>query len=126
MRLHLLAATMTAGLIGATAVGAHTSSTGQDYSKYRQPNGASCCSGFDCRPARYEVRPDGTIVMFPDERPVPIPRERIVQPPSDDGLAHWCGALHRDGRATTFCAILPHQNAAAPGRRHASAGGTAW
>ena len=52
---------------------AHESSTGQDYTKYRQRNGMSCCSGHDCRPARYEVKSDGTLVMFPEGRPVSIP-----------------------------------------------------
>jgi hypothetical protein len=90
---------------------AHESSTGQDYSKYRQRNGMSCCSGHDCRPARYEVKSDGTLVMFPEGRPVPIPGDRVTQMPSDDGLGHWCGVLHGNGGATTFCAILPLQAA---------------
>ncbi|HWB44041.1 MAG TPA: hypothetical protein VG900_01250 [Hyphomicrobiaceae bacterium] len=90
---------------------AHRAVTGQDYTKYRQRNGMSCCSGHDCRPAKYEIRKDGTIVMFPDGRAVVIPADRVNQLPSDDGLGHWCGLLNRDGSATTFCAILPSRTA---------------
>ena len=86
---------------------AHEAQTGQDYTKYRQRNGMSCCSGHDCRPARYELKPDGSVVMYPDGRAVSIPGDRVTQDPSDDGLAHWCGVLHGNGSATTFCAILP-------------------
>ena len=90
---------------------AHESHTGQDYTKYRQRNGMSCCSGHDCQPTRYEVKSDGALVMFPQGRPVSIPGDRVTLMPSDDGLAHWCGVLHRDGGVTTFCAILPLQAA---------------
>jgi hypothetical protein len=86
---------------------AHEAQTGQDYTKYRQRNGMSCCSGHDCRPARYELKPDGSVVMYPEGRAVSIPGDRVTQDPSDDGLAHWCGVLHGNGSATTFCAILP-------------------
>jgi len=86
---------------------AHEAQTGQDYTKYRQRNGMSCCGGHDCRPARYELRPDGSVVMFPEGRAVSIPGDRVTQEPSDDGLGHWCGVLHGNGSATTFCAILP-------------------
>ena len=105
---------------------AHESQTGQDYTKYRQRNGTSCCSGHDCRPTRYEVKADGTLVMFPEARAVSIPHDRITQMPSDDGLGHWCGVLHRNGAATTFCAILPLQAASkeVPGVTTASAHGT--
>ena len=67
---------------------AHESPTGQDYTKYRQRNGMSCCSGHDCRPARYETRSDGALVMFPEGRTVAVPSDRVTQMPSDDGLAH--------------------------------------
>src|SRR5262245_31343888 len=86
---------------------AHEAQTGQDYTKYRQRNGMSCCSGHDCRPARYELKPDGSVVMFPEGRAVSVPGDRVTQDPSDDGLGHWCGVLHANGSATTFCAILP-------------------
>jgi len=86
---------------------AHEAQTGQDYTKYRQRNGMSCCGGHDCRPTRYELRPDGSVVMFPEGRAVSIPGDRVTQEPSDDGLGHWCGVLHGNGSATTFCAILP-------------------
>ena len=92
------------------AAGAHESHTGQDYSKYRQSNGASCCNGEDCRPAKYEYRRDGTLVMYPEGREVSIPGDRVNSMPSDDGMAHWCGVLHRNGEITTFCAILPVQS----------------
>jgi hypothetical protein len=90
---------------------AHEAPTGQDYSKYRQPNGASCCSGHDCRPVHYEFKPDGTLVMFPEGQPVPIPGDRVSHMPSDDGRGHWCGVLHQNGQSTTYCAILPLQSA---------------
>jgi hypothetical protein len=102
-------ATLTSALMGAclSSPQAHEAQTGQDYTKYRQRNGMSCCSGHDCRPTRYELRPDGSLVMFPEGRAISIPGDRVTEDPSDDGLAHWCGVLHRNGGATTFCAILP-------------------
>ncbi|HSR82513.1 MAG TPA: hypothetical protein VLL28_17210 [Hyphomicrobiaceae bacterium] len=100
---------LTSALLGAGLCfpQAHEAQTGQDYTKYRQRNGMSCCSGHDCRPARYELKPDGSVVMYPEGRAVSIPGDRVTQDPSDDGLAHWCGVLHGNGSATTFCAILP-------------------
>jgi hypothetical protein len=86
---------------------AHEAQTGQDYTKYRQRNGMSCCSGQDCRPTRYEVKADGSVVMFPDGTPVSVPGDRVTQEPSEDGMGHWCGILHGNGGATTYCAILP-------------------
>jgi hypothetical protein len=115
-RAALAAAALGAGIHLAWA---HDSHTGQDYTKYRQRNGASCCNGHDCRPTRFEVRSDGALVMFPEGRAVSVPGDRVNQEPSDDGLAHWCGVLHRNGEATTFCAILPVQSAARPGMRTA-------
>ena len=107
MRFFIVA--LTSALLGAGLCfpQAHEAQTGQDYTKYRQRNGMSCCSGHDCRPARYELKPDGSVVMYPEGRPVSIPGDRVTQDPSDDGLAHWCGVLHGNGSATTFCAILP-------------------
>ena len=107
MRFFIVA--LTSALLGAGLCfpQAHEAQTGQDYTKYRQRNGMSCCSGHDCRPARYELKPDGTVMMFPEGRAVSIPGDRVTQDPSDDGLAHWCGVLHGNGSATTFCAILP-------------------
>jgi hypothetical protein len=104
-----MVATLTSAIMGAclSCPQAHEAQTGQDYTKYRQRNGVSCCGGQDCRPTRYELRPDGSLVMFPEGRAVSIPGDRVTQDPSDDGLAHWCGVLHRNGGATTFCAILP-------------------
>lgn len=88
---------------------AHEAVTGQDYSKFRQRNGASCCSGQDCRPVRYQIRPDGAVVMFPNDRPVVVPQNRLNEQFSDDGFAHWCGVIAPGGNAYTFCAILPRQ-----------------
>jgi len=107
MRLFLVALMSAALGAGLSVPQAHESLTGQDYTKYRQRNGMSCCSGHDCRPARYELKPDGSVVMFPEGRAVSIPGDRVTQEPSDDGLGHWCGVLHNNGSATTFCAILP-------------------
>ena len=107
MRFFLVALMSAALGAGVSIPQAHESQTGQDYSKYRQRNGMSCCSGHDCRPARYELKPDGSVVMFPEGRAVTIPGDRVTQEPSDDGLGHWCGVLHGNGSATTFCAILP-------------------
>jgi len=107
MRFFLVALMSFALGAGVSVPQAHESQTGQDYTKYRQRNGMSCCSGHDCRPARYELKPDGSVVMFPEGRAVSIPRDRVTEEPSDDGLGHWCGVLHGNGSATTFCAILP-------------------
>jgi len=89
---------------------AHEAATGQNYEKFRQPNGASCCNDRDCRPVNFVTRADG-VLMFPDGRPVAVPNDRISRLPSDDGLAHWCGVLRPNGEATTYCAILPLQAA---------------
>ena len=106
---HYMIVALTGAVLGAclSPPQAHEAETGQDYSKYRQRNGMSCCSGHDCRPTRYELKPDGSVVMFPEGWAVSIPGDRVIEDPSDDGLAHWCGVLHRNGSATTFCAILP-------------------
>jgi hypothetical protein len=115
--MRFLIVALTSALMGAglSFPQAHEAQTGQDYTKYRQRNGMSCCSGHDCRPARYEVKPDGSVVMYPEGRAVSIPGDRVTQDPSDDGLAHWCGVLHGNGSATTFCAILPlHAASEAP------------
>jgi len=119
MRCSLAIAVGVAAVLGVSTSWAHRSHSGQDYTKYRQPNGISCCSGHDCRPTRYELRPDGTIMMFPEEVAVAIPRDRINQLPSDDGQAHWCGVVSRTGQATTFCAILPLQLTKAVSPRYA-------
>ena len=119
----LMIALTTAALAGSVSFSqAHEAQTGQDYTKFRQRNGMSCCSGHDCRPTRYEVKADGTLLMFPDGRAVSVPGDRVTQQPSDDGLGHWCGVLHGNGGATTFCAILPLQAASgeAPAPRAAS------
>jgi hypothetical protein len=94
-----------------TAMG-HESTTGQDYRRFTQPNGLSCCSNRDCRPATYQHTSDG-LVMFPDGRRVRVPREKVIPTPSDDGNAHWCGVFLPGGDAATFCAILPPQNVTA-------------
>jgi hypothetical protein len=121
MRTCRVAITAAGLLVGANVAVAHDSHTGQDYTKYRQRNGASCCNGHDCRPTRYEVRSDGAVVMFPEGRAVSVPGDRVNQKPSDDGMAHWCGVLHRNGEATTFCAILPVQSASRPGAARVAA-----
>lgn len=90
------------------AVG-HQADGGQDYSKFRQRNGSSCCNAQDCRPVRYQVRPDGSVLMFPDGQPVVVVPQLLNEQPSDDGHAHWCGLLMPGGLAQTFCAILPRQ-----------------
>src|SRR5262245_60717760 len=111
MRFFIVALTSALLAAGVCFPQAHEAQTGQDYTKYRQRNGMSCCSGHDCRPARYELKPDGSVVMFPEGRAVTIPGDRVTQEPSDDGLGHWCGVLHGNGSATTFCAILPRHAA---------------
>ncbi len=88
---------------------AHQSASGQDYSRFRQSNGASCCDGRDCRPVSHQLRPDGSVVMFPDGRAVVVERDRLNPRSSDDGQAHWCGIVVPGGSALTFCAILPRQ-----------------
>jgi hypothetical protein len=96
-------------ILSTTPTFSHEAATGQDYSKYRQPNGASCCNGRDCRPVAYEMRSDGSVVMYPAGQVVVVPRARINKMPSKDGLGHWCGFMLPTGGAMTFCAILPMQ-----------------
>ena len=108
MRMHQIACALTCCAI-ATSAEAHRAASGQDYSKYRQKNGASCCDGRDCRPAGYSVRPDGSVVMFPDGRGVVVEQRQLNEKPSDDGRAHWCGVMLPGGNPVTFCAILPRQ-----------------
>jgi hypothetical protein len=97
--------------IGALALpaAAHEAETGQDYSKFRQRNGSSCCSDQDCRRVRYQVRPDGAVVMYPNDQPVIVPQNLLNERYSDDGYAHWCGLIVPGRGAYTYCAILPRQ-----------------
>ncbi|MEZ5843872.1 MAG: hypothetical protein R3D27_09070 [Hyphomicrobiaceae bacterium] len=111
----------------APAALAHTTHTGQSYDKYKRPNGASCCSGHDCRPTRYEYDSKGALIMFPEGRRVVVPRHLLNRLPSDDSNAHWCGLIDSRGQPYTFCAILPMQAVERPAtppaspRRHARA-----
>ena len=89
---------------------AHTAPTGQNYEKFKRLNGSSCCNNQDCRPTRYVYDEHGALIMYPDGRPVVIPRRLLNQSPSDDGNAHWCGLVDSSGTAHTFCAILPLQS----------------
>jgi hypothetical protein len=66
------------------------------------------------RRVKYERQTDGSIVMFPDGRPVHLNRRLINPLPSDDGNAHWCGRLYGDRDALTLCAILRDQVVEAP------------
>ncbi len=93
----------------ATSAEAHRSWSDQDYSKYRQKNGASCCDGRGCRPVDYFVRPDGSVIMFPDRQGVVVKQGLLNEKPSDDGRAHWCGIVTPGASPITFCAILPRQ-----------------
>ncbi|MGE3918406.1 MAG: hypothetical protein AB7F78_22155 [Hyphomicrobiaceae bacterium] len=99
---------MLAALVGSPAE-AHQGSTGQDYTKFRQQNGASCCNAQDCRPVGYRLRPDGDVVMYPEGRAIIVPQRLLNETPSDDGRAHWCGIRLPSGNLQTFCAILPRQ-----------------
>lgn len=99
---------LTATLTFSGSVSAHQSKSGQDYTKFKQPNGQSCCNGHDCRPVDYSYR-NGELVMYPDNMPVIVPSDRLINRSSDDGQAHWCG-VRLDGKTTiTFCAILPYE-----------------
>jgi hypothetical protein len=104
-----LCATAIVAAFAPALASAHDAASGQDYSRFRQPNGASCCDGRDCRPVAYQLRPDGSVVMFPDGRAVVVERDRLNSRSSDDGQAHWCGIVIPGGSAMTFCAILPRQ-----------------
>jgi hypothetical protein len=95
---------------GGPAPRAHVSSTGQDYSAFRRPDGTSCCNNLDCRPVEYRTTADGRLFMFPDGRQVYIPPHLVIRRPSDDGHAHWCGIVLSTGDTATFCAILPPQS----------------
>lgn len=48
--------------------------------------------------------------MYPEGQPVEVPRYRILKEKSEDGRAHWCGIVGRNGTAITRCAILPMQS----------------
>jgi hypothetical protein len=108
MRMRQIACALICCVI-ATAAEAHRSTSEQDYSKYRQKNGASCCNGKDCRPVGYAVRPDGSVIMFPDGQGVVVEQRLLNEKPSDDGRAHWCGIVIPGASPVTFCAILPRQ-----------------
>lgn len=109
MRPDHLAMTCALACVCAMPASAHRADSGQDYSKFRQRNGTSCCNGEDCRPVRYQVRPDGSVVMFPNGQPVVVMPQLLNEQPSDDGHAHWCGLILPGGLAQTYCAILPRQ-----------------
>jgi hypothetical protein len=89
---------------------AHVGETGQDYGVFRRPDGTSCCNNKDCRPVQWRTTPDGRLYMFPEGRQVYVPPNLIINRPSDDGNAHWCGIVMSTGDTATFCAILPPQS----------------
>lgn len=63
------------------------------YEGWRTRNGASCCSGEDCRPVRARPEDDGTwSVWIPEfRRWLPVPAH-VVGPPDrfGDGRSHLC------------------------------------
>jgi hypothetical protein len=110
---HLVISTalLTAGL--STTVWAHESATGQDYRRFTQPNGLSCCSNRDCRPATYRHTSDG-LVMFPDGRRVRVPRDKVIPTPSDDGNTHRCRVFLPGGDAATSAPSCHPKNVTVP------------
>ena len=95
---------------------AHKAASGQDYSKYRQPNGMSCCNDEDCRPVDYSLGLDGKLLMYPGGRRIEVPRSLVNPLASEDGKGHWCGILSESGDVMTFCAILPQNMAGTPSK----------
>lgn len=60
-----------------------------EYSTWKQPSGASCCSDADCRPTRARPGPDGWEAWDGNEW-VPIPPEKVLPFHARDGRSHLC------------------------------------
>jgi hypothetical protein len=78
------------------------------YTEWRQPTGASCCSGRDCKAMQACTTPDGSIgavlngtcFALPPDRRVPAPVD--VWQSSSEAL-HVCAApIYLDGRVTAL------------------------
>lgn len=66
-----------------------------EYKDWRMRNGASCCSGEDCRPVRAILEDDGTWSVYIPEfrRWVPVPAYAVGDPDRfGDGRNHVCSS----------------------------------
>src|SRR5215813_13105363 len=92
-------------LVAITMLFNSTPSSSHDiYSGWKTDNGASCCSGSDCRPVRALQDYDGSWVALVDGWLVQIPPSQLLKIPSPDGRSHWCGAKIND-KWVTFCFV---------------------
>jgi hypothetical protein len=103
-------------LVSAAAAHAHVNDRGMDYRAYQDSFGVPCCSKEDCRPADdfIEAVENGREVvrLLIDGTWITVSRQFLVEPPSTDGRAHWCGLKLVTGnpkvwRPGTRCIILP-------------------
>lgn len=71
----------------------------EDYTQWKQPNGASCCSDNDCKPtvARFNAEKGMWEARFGDWW-VLVPHDRVMKFEASDGNAHICAVdMHGSG-----------------------------
>lgn len=86
------------------------------YTMLTDSNGASCCNGRDCRPARYKTTAAG-VEMLVDGHWILIPNGKIQYrtlegDTGETAGGHWCGVLDFE---VTYCAILPPRSSSTSG-----------
>jgi len=86
------------------------------YTRLTDSNGASCCNGHDCRPARYRTTAAG-VEMLVDGHWILIPNGKIQYrtlegDTGETAGGHWCGVLDFE---VTYCAILPPRSSSTSG-----------
>jgi hypothetical protein len=98
----------------ASAAHAHVDPvTQEDYSGWKQPNGASCCDNKDCKPTEARWNGKNWEARFED-RWVVIPDERVLKHEAKDGNAHLCAmwdmgewGVPQKNTVTIFCFTPP-------------------
>jgi hypothetical protein len=71
------------------------------YRGWTDKNGISCCNNRDCRPAEARVRDAGIEVLILGEW-VPVPEDKVIQPPRPDLQSHVC---HIPNTRTILCFV---------------------
>jgi hypothetical protein len=86
------------------------------YTMLTDGNGASCCNGSDCRPARYRTTAAG-VEMLVNGHWILVPNGKIQYrtlegDTGETAGGHWCGVLDFE---VTYCAILPPRSSSTSG-----------
>jgi hypothetical protein len=84
---------------------AHVNDLGMDYTRFRDLNGAPCCTDTDCRPADdfVEAPERGVVRLLIDGQWIDVPRTHVTAERAHDGRAHWCGGRLFTTRTSAGC-----------------------